>query len=73
MPEPTPTLAQALRQAQQAGLERIDAQLLLLHLLGAQQPRLVVGARRSSCSPPRKRNSTPPCAPSAWMRCRWLT
>ena len=33
MPEPT-TLAQALRQAQQAGLERIDAQLLLLHLLG---------------------------------------
>ena len=33
MPEPT-TIAQALRQAQQAGLERIDAQLLLLHLLG---------------------------------------
>ena len=28
------TIAQALRQAQQAGLERIDAQLLLLHLLG---------------------------------------
>lgn len=28
------TLAQALRQARQAGLERIDAQLLLLHLLG---------------------------------------
>ena len=28
------TIAQALRQAQQAGLERMDAQLLLLHLLG---------------------------------------
>ena len=34
MPSPALTLEQALRDAQQRGLDRIDAQLLLLHALG---------------------------------------
>ena len=34
MTEPALTLDQALREAQQQGLERLDAQLLLLHALG---------------------------------------
>ena len=66
------TLQDALAQAQAQGLERIDAQLLLLHALGrADASRAWLLAHNSDALPSTPTRALSPCASAARRANRW--
>jgi release factor glutamine methyltransferase len=64
----TPTLAQVLTQARTLGLERIDAQMLLLHVLGRPDAgrAWLLAHDTDALEPTQCKRSSWPCASAAW-------